>query len=289
MTRSANRSTQALLAPGQPQAKSRFSLYATEEAVLEKSELMLSRLGEVAGGVQDLAEAYRRSYREQRQLVRMSDRMQSDLQSAVQRLGEQARELQHLNEKLSAEIEHRTALEAELRRIADTDVLTGALSRRRFIELAESEWKRQGETGSPACLLMLDLDRFKRINDLHGHVAGDRALTSFGAACRSELGPHDLLGRLGGEEFGIVLPDTSAETGCAVAEKLRATIAAISIRTEKGVLSLSVSIGVAGGSTGDPLEDTMGRADRALYLAKSSGRNRVQAFAPELVERDAAA
>ena len=280
---------QPLLAASQLQSKSRFSLYATEEAVLEKSEVMLSRLSEVAGGVQDLAEAYRRSYREQRQLVRMSDRMQSDLQSAVQRLAEQARELQDLNAKLSTEIEHRVALETELRRIADTDVLTGALSRRRFIELAESEWARQTETGSLACLLMLDLDHFKRINDLHGHAAGDRALASFGAACRSELRSLDLLGRLGGEEFAVVLPDTTLEAGRDTAEKLRAAIAAISIRTDKGTLSLSASVGVAAGRTGETVEDTMCRADHALYRAKSSGRNRVQIFTPELLDREIAA
>ncbi|NNM74064.1 diguanylate cyclase [Enterovirga sp. DB1703] len=271
------------------QGKSRFSLYATEEAVLEKSDVMLSRLAEVAGGVQDLAEAYRRSYREQRQLVRMSDRMQSDLQNAVQRLAEQARELQELNEKLSEEIQHRAALEAELRRIAETDVLTGALSRRRFIELAQSEWARQKETGSAACLLMLDLDRFKRINDLHGHAAGDRALESFGAACRAELRSLDLMGRLGGEEFAIILPDTRVEAGREMAEKLRAAIAAISFRTDKGAVSLSVSIGAAQGEPGEALEDTMCRADRALYRAKSAGRDRVQIFTPELLEREVAA
>ncbi|MGA0594719.1 GGDEF domain-containing protein [Enterovirga sp. CN4-39] len=266
---------------GEPVATPSFSLYATEEAVLEKSEVMLSRLAEVAGGVQDLAHAYRRSYREQRRLVRISDRMQLDLHNAVQRLEEQARELQELNETLSAEIAHRVALEAELRRLVETDTLTDTLSRRRFLELAEAEWGRQAGSRLPACLLMVDLDRFKVINDAHGHAAGDRALVGFALACKAQLRPRDLIGRIGGEEFCIVLPETGVAEACRIAEDIRRVVAAIDLSSDRGRVSLSASIGLAQGCAGDTLEDAMTRADKALYRAKHSGRNRVQVFAPD--------
>ncbi len=128
-----------------------FSLFDNEEAILDRTEVMLTQLAAVADGVKVLAEAYRRGYREQRRLVRLSDRMQADLQKANKRLGEQQRDLQNLNEALSGEIETSARLEAELRRLADTDPLTGALARRRFLEVCARDWPRRRPGSAPAC------------------------------------------------------------------------------------------------------------------------------------------
>ncbi|NGM37634.1 GGDEF domain-containing protein [Methylobacterium sp. DB0501] len=256
-----------------------FSLFDNEEAVLDRTEVMLTQLAAVADGVKVLAEAYRRGYREQRRLVRMSDRMQADLQKANKRLGEQQRDLQSLNEALSGEIETSARLEAELRRLADTDPLTGALARRRFLEVCARDWPRrpgEGRPGQTACLLMLDLDRFKLVNDSHGHAAGDAALIAFVTACRSALRSLDAVGRLGGEEFAVLLVETGPEDGAAVAERIRAAVAAHPVATETGPIGITVSIGLAAAEPGESLQAAMRRADAALYAAKHGGRNRVE-------------
>ena len=262
---------------GAPSAKPEdtFSLYDAEEAVLTRSEAMLAGLTDVAGGVKALADAYRRGYREQRRLVRLSDRMQLDLQKANQALAEQRRDLQVLNAALSSEIEHRTRLEAELRSLADTDDLTGALARRRFMEIAAREWLRHERAGAPVCILMLDLDRFKLLNDSFGHAAGDAALVAFVATCRANLRTLDVIGRTGGEEFAVVLPDTTLEAGYAFAERLREAVAATPVPGVEAGVTITVSIGAAQAWRGESLESAMQRADAALYAAKREGRNRV--------------
>ena len=262
---------------GAPSAKPEdtFSLYDAEEAVLTRSEAMLAGLTDVAGGVKALADAYRRGYRERRRLVRLSDRMQLDLQKANQALAEQRRDLQVLNAALSSEIEHRTRLEAELRSLADTDDLTGALARRRFMEIAAREWLRHERAGAPVCILMLDLDRFKLLNDSFGHAAGDAALVAFVATCRANLRTLDVIGRTGGEEFAVVLPDTTLEAGYAFAERLREAVAATPVPGVEAGVTITVSIGAAQAWRGESLESAMQRADAALYAAKREGRNRV--------------
>ncbi|KAB1073700.1 GGDEF domain-containing protein [Methylobacterium planeticum] len=262
-----------------------FSLFDNEEAILGRTEVMLARLAEVAEGVQELAGAYRRGYREQRRLVRLSDRMQGDLQRANLRLADQQRDLQSLNEALSGEIEHRTRLEAELRRLADTDHLTGALTRRRFLEISEREWLRTAHSRNPACLLMLDLDRFKMINDTMGHGAGDAALVAFVEICRSNLHSLDALGRMGGEEFAILLTDTDASAGMLVAERLRAAVAATPIAAGQRPVAITVSVGLAAFRPGEPLADALRRADAALYAAKNAGRNGVRGEVEDQVPR----
>ncbi|MGE7414895.1 GGDEF domain-containing protein [Methylobacterium tarhaniae] len=259
-----------------------FSLFDNEEAVLDRTDVMLTQLAAVADGVKVLAEAYRRGYREQRRLVRLSDRMQADLQKANKRLAEQQRDLQSLNHALSGEIETSARLEAELRRLADTDPLTGALARRRFLEVCARDWPRRD--GQGACLLMLDLDRFKLVNDSHGHAAGDAALIAFVTACRSALRSLDAVGRLGGEEFAVLLVETGPEDGAAIAERIRAAVAANPVATEGGPIGITVSIGLAEAGPAESLEAAMRRADAALYAAKHGGRNRVErAPAPEAV------
>ncbi|GFZ82799.1 diguanylate cyclase [Elstera cyanobacteriorum] len=184
--------------------------------------------------------------------------------------------LQALNKMLALEIEQRKILEDELRRLATLDALTGALTRRRFLELFDQELARRNRTNLPLSVLMIDLDHFKLINDRFGHATGDLALTHFSAVCKACLRTHDHLGRMGGEEFAALLPETNIEDAHVVAERLRRSIAAAKISlTEDEHLTLTVSIGVAECYGFQPPEAILAAADRALYQAKHAGRNRV--------------
>ncbi|WP_133123576.1 GGDEF domain-containing protein, partial [Methylobacterium frigidaeris] len=136
------------------------------------------------------------------------------------------------------------------------------------------DWPRR--PGQNACLLMLDLDRFKLVNDSHGHAAGDAALIAFVSACRSALRSLDAVGRLGGEEFAVLLVETGPEDGTAIAERIRAAVAANPGATEAGPIGITVSIGLAAAAPEESLQAAMRRADAALYAAKHGGRNRVE-------------
>lgn len=187
-----------------------------------------------------------------------------------------------LNRKLSVEVAGRRLLEEELRRLASTDPLTGLYNRRRFQEAMDRELERALRYGHPLTLLVADLDHFKRINDQHGHAAGDRALQIFADVCRLNLRSLDAVGRMGGEEFAILLPETDVDGALLAAGRIRAETEVFSSE-EEGVPAFTVSIGVATLS-GRPAENDaavadqlFARADAALYRAKQRGRNRVEA------------
>ncbi|MBP2291468.1 GGDEF domain-containing response regulator [Azospirillum rugosum] len=187
------------------------------------------------------------------------------------------------------DISERKRVEAELRRMATTDPLTGLWNRRRFLELAEGELSRLRRYARPVSVLMLDIDHFKAINDTHGHAAGDEALCRLADRCRAELRETDHLGRLGGEEFAIVLPETGLGEAVEVAERLRLSLSDMPVRLGDTTLHMTVSIGVAACRDGDAsIDRALGRADRALYAAKGGGRNRVVADAPEPLEAERA-
>ena len=178
----------------------------------------------------------------------------------------------HILLKLMHELE---AARGEAQRLAHTDALTGALNRRRFIEVAERELQRARHQGASISVLMLDVDDFKKINDLHGHHTGDEVLRAVAHACGLALRPADPLARWGGEEFVALLPGARAPDAEKVAQRLRETIAAA--RTGSGgALWVTASIGVAvdkGDAHG--LEHLIARADEAMYVAKRSGKNAV--------------
>ena len=155
--------------------------------------------------------------------------------------------------------------------------LTGASNRRHFMERLAIEWERARREGIALSLLAIDLDHFKDVNDEHGHQAGDEVLRRFVAEARTVLRPADLLGRTGGEEFAVLLPDSDAERATAVAERLRARMADTvqKVRTEKP-LRVTASIGVASfGPDGESGDKVFRAADKRLYKAKNQGRNRV--------------
>ncbi|MDO9244417.1 MAG: sensor domain-containing diguanylate cyclase, partial [Rhodocyclaceae bacterium] len=175
------------------------------------------------------------------------------------------------------DVTERVELEHELRAQAQVDYLTGLANRRHFIQQGEVELARTLRFGRPLSLLMLDIDNFKAINDIHGHRAGDAALQMLAAHCRDALREIDIIGRIGGEEFAIILPETDGAGASLVAERLRESIARQTLTTEKGAtLGMTVSIGIAtlAGGGAARLDDLLSQADTALYEAKRAGRNR---------------
>ncbi|WP_353859631.1 diguanylate cyclase [Azospirillum formosense] len=170
-------------------------------------------------------------------------------------------------------------MQRQLERLATTDSLTGALNRGRFMARAAEEVARAQRGGQPLSAIMLDIDHFKKVNDTHGHATGDEAIRTVVRVCRSMVRGADVLGRLGGEEFAILLPETPPQGAALLAERLRQALAETVVRIANGagsVLSVTVSIGVSAlrpGETG--VAALLARADEALYRAKSGGRNRV--------------
>lgn len=164
----------------------------------------------------------------------------------------------------------------ELLRLATTDALTGLLNRRIFLQRLEDEFERSRRYGMPLSLLMLDCDHFKLVNDGYGHAVGDQALQNLALWGQESLRSCDIFARMGGEEFAVLLPETSLNQAVEVAERLRQTVAEHPLQTFAGNLVLTVSIGVAQVEAGDlTVEAVLVRADQALYAAKHGGRNRV--------------
>lgn len=175
------------------------------------------------------------------------------------------------------DVTQRKKIEVEMERLARTDELTGLTSRRRFLEQAETETARSIRYNHPLSLLMLDADHFKRINDQHGHAAGDLVLRSLANVIHDSLRGSDLAGRIGGEEFAILLPETDRPMALEVAERLRNAVEASQVMVGmEAPLGVTVSIGVASlRSIEGGLGLLLSQADMALYRAKNSGRNRV--------------
>ncbi|MCH8505152.1 MAG: GGDEF domain-containing protein [Ectothiorhodospiraceae bacterium] len=175
------------------------------------------------------------------------------------RLAETNRELERAMEQINA--------------LAIRDDLTQLFNRRHMLFLLEQERERSVRTGSPFCLLMLDIDRFKSINDDFGHLAGDRILMTFSHAIADELRGIDQLARYGGEEFLVLLPDTELIEARRVAERLRRRVEKQCRRPGHAAEPLTVSVGVAEYLAPESVWKTLDRADRGLYCAKNAGRN----------------
>ena len=161
------------------------------------------------------------------------------------------------------------------RELATRDELTGLINRRAMLDLMALEHRRSLRSGRPLLLAQLDIDHFKPINDQHGHAAGDRALQAFAGTVRASLRDTDVLARWGGEEFVLMLTDSSADQARGLLERIRQAVQALEIAHSAGSLQLTVSIGLAQHLPGDTVERTLERADQALYRAKALGRNRV--------------
>jgi diguanylate cyclase (GGDEF)-like protein len=175
--------------------------------------------------------------------------------------------------------------ELELRGLAMTDSLTGALSRRAFqAEAARARDLASRHQHQLSCI-MFDLDHFKAVNDTHGHGVGDLVLRAAVDMCRNELRAADVIGRMGGEEFAVLLPHTGLAEALAVAEKLRAAMAKVNVEADRGTVRVTASFGVAAldAQTGG-IDGLLRNADMALYAAKEAGRNTCQAWRPATAE-----
>jgi diguanylate cyclase (GGDEF)-like protein len=189
-------------------------------------------------------------------LVVLSERVRSDNEFIASRLG------------VLKEAEHH----------AQTDALTGLGNRRWMQEMFERELKRSEHAGKPVCLMMVDVDNFKFINDQYGHIAGDRLLAAVAQALREDLRPTDLIARFGGDEFAVLLPGTGLDQAIDAAERLRAHVREAS--PPALAEPITVSIGVGRAAPNDDLDALVHRADSAMYLAKAAGRDRVQPADP---------
>jgi diguanylate cyclase len=188
-------------------------------------------------------------------IMRANQNLQSKLETAETRLQEQATEIEtHISRSL-------------------TDPLTGLPNRREFNDRLEERmaaWNRRRE---PFALLMLDVDHFKKLNDEHGHLAGDQMLAAMGRALRAAIRREDAVARYGGEEFAILLPNTTLEQATHVVHNVRASVAQVVVNHNGRQLTVTASGGLAAIQTNEPAESLIQRADAALYAAKGAGRN----------------
>ncbi|AFQ50709.1 sensor domain-containing diguanylate cyclase [Burkholderia cepacia] len=173
----------------------------------------------------------------------------------------------------------RKHIETELHRMATTDHLTELSNRHAFMRQSEAALRCVRATGQDAAVLMLDLDHFKALNDRWGHPLGDRALRHFARLLRAEIGPDGIVGRIGGEEFAIVLPRSGIDAAFALALRVQQRAADTQLVHEDQRLALTVSIGIDAMRTSDfGAYQSLSRADKALYVAKELGRNRIEVY-----------
>lgn len=170
--------------------------------------------------------------------------------------------------------------------ITNNDLLTGVRNRRNFMEMAERDWALAQRMWRPLSVMVLDLDNFKKINDDFGHQVGDEALRRFGAVLNTTVRNVDLVGRYGGEEFCIVMTDTSPDIARHSAERIRRDFEAVEFLVEGRRVPLSVSIGISGMAAGDTrsMQKLLHAADNALYAAKHAGRNCIRLEAAHLLD-----
>jgi len=167
------------------------------------------------------------------------------------------------------------------------DHLTGVANRRGFFHAAELELARTRRLPRPVALVLFDLDFFKRVNDTYGHPVGDAVLRAFADTLRSTFRAVDVVARLGGEEFAALLPSTDVAQACAVARRLLAAVEGLTVRVDGAAVRFTVSAGVAAWDAElGSIDDLQKRADRALYAAKATGRNRVVCWAADLAGKD---
>jgi diguanylate cyclase (GGDEF)-like protein len=166
---------------------------------------------------------------------------------------------------------------AEIQQMAMTDPLTGLYNRRHFFSLAADEFRHTHRYGSALSVIMLDVDYFKQVNDTYGHGVGDQALQTVTQRCKSALRNRDLIGRYGGEEIVMLLPETDLEGARQVAERLHRLLSDVPIETSVGKITITASLGVATyrKEYHTTLEQLIDYADQGLYAAKQAGRNRV--------------
>jgi diguanylate cyclase (GGDEF)-like protein len=176
-----------------------------------------------------------------------------------------------------------------LKKLATIDSMTGLTNRRHFLALAEAEWGRFQRYQQPLSMLMIDIDHFKSVNDRYGHAVGDDAIISVANAAQQAKRSPDVVGRLGGEEFAILLPETDAAQAEIVAERIRERVESQQLATHNIQFRVTISVGIATASASTSgIEALLRAADEALYQAKAAGRNRLAQWMPQAAPRLAA-
>ena len=169
--------------------------------------------------------------------------------------------------------------------LAVTDPLTKALNRRAFFRFAEREVQRAHRHQHPLSVLMFDIDHFKKVNDVHGHAAGDDVIVRLSRLVTECVREADLLGRLGGEEFGLILPETGIDAAVSLANRLREAVKDLRFRSSEGTFNVTISLGVSQPENAEiDILPALERADKALYRAKRFGRDRVEQMPPAASE-----
>lgn len=198
------------------------------------------------------------------------------------RLERKLDKISRISDRLQGEV---LELNRQLRQAVTTDHLTGLLNRRGAVERLEAEASRAGRGDLGFCVLLLDLDHFKRINDTYGHDAGDLFLEKIAECLRTCLRQYDSSGRWGGEEFLVLLPGTNLQQAQLVAGKLLQAVRQLRVplsqQKDAPYLHCTLSIGIARFNAGDHLNQVLACADQALYLAKNQGRDQAQTFCPQ--------
>lgn len=223
---------------------------------------------------------FREALHRMERIARISDRYQSASRETALSLGERySKQLRRL-EKL-ARISDRYQsmmrdLNEALKDASTRDALTGIGNRRMLMERLKAEIGRAERTGRPLTLALVDVDRFKAVNDSYGHEAGDKVLVEIARVIGAGMRDYDLYGRWGGEEFLIIMPEVTAQEGVGVVERVRSAIAGLEMRIGAHCMVLSASFGVAQRLPGETMSDTINRADMALLAAKRAGRDRYE-------------
>ncbi len=207
--------------------------------------------------------------------------LEKHVDERTRELEESREQLNQANAELKLKLEAITKLEKEVRELAIHDALTGLFNRHYLTERLPAEYNRSERSGHPISFLLMDIDHFKTVNDTYGHQAGDHALKLVSQTLLSHFRQSDIVTRYGGEEFMVILPDTTAEDALKKAEDLRKKISDMQMKFNGNGFNISISIGIAvfpdHGADNDHI---LSRADEALYQAKESGRNKVVLFTP---------
>jgi len=165
-----------------------------------------------------------------------------------------------------------------MQKLAATDSLTGLSNRRHFLDAAQAEFSRSKRYEHNLSILALDIDHFKNVNDTYGHQAGDKVLEAISQCCSDLLRTGDIFGRLGGEEFSILLPNADSESAKVTAQRVLDAVAALEVNYEDQVIHFTTSIGIAQVQHCEDLPELMKHSDEALYQAKHNGRNRYEVW-----------
>lgn len=201
----------------------------------------------------------------------------------IQRLNGHQHELLKLNQELDEKVKARTfdleQAKESAEKLAYSDPLTHLSNRRAFFDFGQQMLDQSYQQKTPLSLIMLDIDYFKKLNDTYGHALGDKALQAFANTLQNHLRPADLLGRLGGEEFAVLLPNTAETEALAIAQTLRQQISQIELEHNQQFIQFTVSLGVVESNLESTnIDALLAQADKALYVSKNKGRNQVTAY-----------